>query len=223
MIVHVQCTKSQLGMQVGRVNWVSQCRRAHHKVSKPKKTPCMSNQHRPSSQVLPTSFFCTSIMHSSSQYCSREYHHCSRAWYFTHSYWREFDSLVYSCYSWNIQPNLCLDRLTLYASVEFLSSFSSLWWPQLEILWTKQLQPYMVLQISLSIFPKMLLHASFMWGSVQETVQEYLDPVKQLKVVRYNKNFKWTKVKPMFFVLRLSRWQLRVHYYSCDCLFYYWY
>ena len=140
MIAFAPCTRYQLGMLAVRVNWVNQCMRVHLKVNQPKKTSYTSDQPRPSSQLSLSALFCTSIMHSSSQYCSWEYHHCSRTWYFAHSYLCEFDRLVYRCYRLNIKSNLCLYRWMLYASVEFLSSFSSLWWPWL-VVETRQHQP----------------------------------------------------------------------------------
>ena len=80
-------------------------------------------------------------------------------------------------------------RWMLYAPAEYQSSFSSLWWPLLGMFGIKQ--PHNIgqddlLQSSPSVYPKLRMCAPFMWGSEQETVQECLHPVKQLKWVSCN-------------------------------------
>ena len=53
-------------------------------------------------------------------------------------------------------------------------------------------------QISPSVYSQVWMCAPFMWGSVQETVQECLYPVKQLKLVSYNLGFTNTQIKLLY-------------------------
>ena len=103
-----------------------------------------------------------------------------------------------------IQPKRCLHRWMLYAPAECQSSFTPLCWPLLEVFWRSQtwhMTQDKQLQISPSVCPRVWMCALSMWGLVQETVQEYLHQVKQLKLVSFSlKNFLITvkKVKNNF-------------------------
>ena len=94
---------------------------------------------------------------------------------------------------------MCLFRWMLRALKECQSFILSLWWHLLEECsenTTGHITQDKQLLISILFFLKMWMHAPFMWGSEQETVQECLQPSKQLYLVSYTiKQLHCTKSK----------------------------
>ena len=134
-----------------------------------------------------------SLYRSSSQDYSWEYHCCihSKTKCSTHSFKCEFTffSFIDRYIDVTALSYLYLYRWMLYAPAEYQSSFSSLWWTLLEVFWRNQtclITQDKKLQTSTSVYPKVSICAPFMWESVQETVQECLHPLKQVKSVSRN-------------------------------------
>ena len=194
-MVHVSYTRSQLGMLVVRVIWATQCSGAHLRVKQTYGLAEVISQAKLILLNVSLSQFLTLLQPGvsllKSQWNLMLFTFTLITW--VHSLY--FDSYrVYhglkvcftAAFYIKIQPNLCLHRWMLYASAECQSSFTPLCWPLLEVFWRSQtchMTQDKQLQISPSVYPKVWMCVPFMWRSEQETVQECLHPVKQLKLV----------------------------------------